>query len=80
MSIDSSEKESYRQISSAKVATSNQIDDNVIADYDAMGSVVGLEFLDPAADREWEKFLAVANQKTPGASKVPKPPATSVAA
>ncbi|MFC0131726.1 hypothetical protein CR105_12840 [Massilia eurypsychrophila] len=79
MSIDSSEKESYREISRGKVATSNQLDDNVIADYDAMGNVVGLEFLDPAAAADWEKFLALANQKTPGASKVPKPPAGGVA-
>jgi uncharacterized protein YuzE len=73
MSIDSSGKESYLEISCGRVASSNQIDDNVIADYDAMGNVVGLEFLDPSAAKEWEKFLALANQKTPGVSKVPKP-------
>jgi uncharacterized protein YuzE len=80
MSIDSFEKETYRQMSHARVAMSNHVDDNVMADYDAMGNVVGLEFLDPAAAKEWEKFLALANQKTPGASKVAKPPAADVAA
>ncbi len=80
MSIEPVGKESYREISRGKIATSNQIDDNVIVDYDAMGNVVGLEFLDPSAAMQWEKFLSLANQKSPGASKVPKPPATSAAA
>lgn len=66
--------ESYRIISKEPVSVSEQIDENVIADYDSMGNVVGLEFLDPAAATEWEKFLALANRKRPIITKAPKPP------
>jgi uncharacterized protein YuzE len=79
MSIPSNNP-SYRSISGGKVASSNQIDDNVVADYDAGGNVVGLEFLDTDVAKEWEKFLAIANQKRPTSGKVPKPPASSAAA
>jgi hypothetical protein len=73
-------KESYFQLNRGKVCYSQQIDENVIADYDAMGAVVGLEFLDPKAAEQREKFLALANQKTMGAVKVGKPPTADEAA
>ncbi len=68
--------ESYFALTRAPVSYSQQIDENVIADYDALGNVVGLEFLDPKAAAEREKFLALANRKTMGAMRVAKPPAS----
>lgn len=73
-------KESYFRLKSGPVHSSHQIDENVIADYDASGNVVGLEFLDPKAAEKREEFLALANRKTPGIIKVGKPPGTSRAA
>ncbi len=72
--------ESYFALTKAAVSYSQQIDDNVIADYDAGGNVVGLEFLNPEAAAQREKFLALANQKTQGGVKVAKPPALGKAA
>ena len=73
-------KESYFALTRAPVGYSQQIDDDVIADYDASGNVVGLEFLTPEAAQQREKFLALANRKTMGALKVAKPSAIDKAA
>ncbi len=64
---------SYFKVGSSEVSQSHQIDLNVIADYDASGAVVGLEFLDAESATRRVEFLALANQKSPGARSVPKP-------
>lgn len=73
-------KESYFALTGAPVSYSQQIDPDVIADYDASGNVVGLEFLDPRAVEQRERFLALANRKTMGALTVPKPPGAAESA
>lgn len=73
-------KESYFRVKNGPVHSSNQIDEGVIADYDASGSVVGLEFLDPKAAERRDEFLALASRKTPGFVKVGRPPGMGRAA
>jgi uncharacterized protein YuzE len=77
MTIQSQDTPSYRSITNAKVVSSNQIDDNVIADYDASGNVVGLEFLNSSTADQWEKFLALASQNGPTSAYVAKPPSAA---
>ena len=66
--------QSYFKASSGKVSYSRQIHTDVIADYDARGGVVGLEFLSVAVASQREKYLALANQQTMGAMKPARPP------
>lgn len=42
--------ETYFKVSSRKISYSQQLADDVIADYDEGGQVVGLEFLTPEAE------------------------------
>jgi uncharacterized protein YuzE len=64
----------YFQVSGKPVSYSNQIDDNVLADYDAAGAVVGLEFLAPSAAKERDRFLALARARSLGPMKPARPP------
>lgn len=73
-------QESYFRVKSGPVHSSHQIDENVIADYDDAGNVIGLEFLDPKAAEKRDEFLALANRKTPGIVRIGKPPAVGRAA
>jgi len=70
-------EQSYFAVTSGPVSYSNQIDDNVIADYEASGAVVGLEFLDSGVAKERDKFLALANRKSSGPMKFARPPENS---
>jgi uncharacterized protein YuzE len=67
----------YHQVLGNPVSYSNQIDENVIADYDAAGTVVGLEFLSPSAAKERDRFLALAQAKSLGPMKPGRPPEIS---
>jgi uncharacterized protein YuzE len=69
-------KETYFSLTRGPVNCSHQIHDDVIADYDAGGNVVGLEFLTAEAASQREKFLALAKQKSPGRISVAKPPSS----
>ncbi len=77
MNMQSADTPSYRAVTNEKVTSSNQIDDNVIDDYDAAGNVVGLEFLNSSVADQWEKFLALASQKKPTSAAVAEPPSAA---
>lgn len=74
--MSSERNESYFRVSSRKISYSHQLADDVIADYDEGGQVVGLEFLDPDAAAKREEYLALANRKSAGRQKVGTPPSS----
>lgn len=51
---------SYHRVSRQNIATSDQIADDVVVDYDSTGAVVGVEFLSAAAAARASHYLALA--------------------
>jgi uncharacterized protein YuzE len=72
--------QSYFKLNNNKVATSDQIADDVIVDYDVSGAIVGLEFLSGEAAAKRDIYLAMAAKPSPVRLRVPVLPGKAVSA
>jgi uncharacterized protein YuzE len=74
LNIDPESGAGYLQVTNNKVAYSIDLDDMVVADYDEMGNVVGVEFLDSKLGKgEVERYLNLAKTSTKGVAKGKRP-------
>ncbi|HZW34554.1 MAG TPA: DUF2283 domain-containing protein [Isosphaeraceae bacterium] len=74
LTIDPESGAGYLQVTNNPVAYSIDLDDMVVADYDEMGNVVGVEFLDSKLGKgEVERYLNLAKTRTKGIAKGKRP-------
>jgi uncharacterized protein YuzE len=74
MKIDGKSGAGYYRVGSGKgkVAYSIEIDDMVIADYDELGAVLGIEFVDAKKHLgDVEKYVKLATQRSRGPQEIP---------
>ena len=69
---------SYHRMTANPIIHSDEIADGVVADFDATGGVVGIEFLNPALSGDPKKYVAIAlnlnvSRRSPG-----RPPSASL--
>ena len=64
----------YHYVTRNTIVDSNEIADGVIADFDATGAVVGIEFLDSVLSGDVEKYIAMASASTFARLPAGRPP------
>ena len=72
--------QSYFQLNGNKIAMSDQIDTDVIVDYDAKGGIVGIEFLSEAAASKRDHYLALAARPSKARLRAPRVPGKAASA